>query len=213
MLERQGRHIVHLELGQPGAPAPRLVREAATSALAKGVIGYTEALGEAALRARIARHYAETYGVDVAPDRVIITTGSSGGFVLALLASFDPGARIAITAPGYPAYANIIEALGLEEVLIEVGDETGFAPTAQLLEEAHRKQRLDGALLMNPANPTGAMISKEELSRISAFCEAAGITFISDEIYHGLTYETACETALSFSIRRWSSIHFRNISP
>jgi aspartate/methionine/tyrosine aminotransferase len=200
-LEREGRHIVHLELGQPGAPAPLLVREAAAAALNTGAIGYSEALGDSALRARIARHYVETYGVDVAPERIVVATGSSGGFVLAFLASFDPGARIAITAPGYPAYANILEALGLECVLIEVDATTRFAPTAELLEAAHRKGRIAGALLMNPANPTGAMISAEELSRICAVCDEAGITFISDEIYHGLSYEMRCETALRFSDR------------
>jgi aspartate/methionine/tyrosine aminotransferase len=200
-LERKGRHIVHLELGQPGAPAPRLVREAAAAMLEKGQIGYSEALGDAALRARIARNYAETYGVNVAPERIAVTTGSSGGFVLALLAGFDPGARIAITAPGYPAYANILEALGLECVVIEVGAETRFAPTAELLESAHRTHRISGALLMNPANPTGAAISPQELSRICAFCDDAKITFVSDEIYHGLSYETRCETALRFSDR------------
>jgi aspartate/methionine/tyrosine aminotransferase len=201
LLERQGRHIVHMELGQPGAPTPRLVREAAAAMLENGVIGYAEALGDANLRARIARHYAEIYGVDIAPERIIVTTGSSGGFVLALLASFDPGARIAITAPGYPAYANILEALGLEAVSIEVDAQTRFAPTAELLEAVHRERGIDGALLMNPANPTGATISPEELSRICAFCDEAGVTFISDEIYHGLAYELRCETALRFSNR------------
>ena len=120
-LERAGRRIIHLELGEPGAPAPRLVRDAAAAALRQGVIGYGEALGDAKLRARIARHYGERYGVDVSQERVIVTTGSSGGFLLAFLAAFDAGARIAVTAPGYPAYANILAALGLEAVALEVG--------------------------------------------------------------------------------------------
>jgi aspartate/methionine/tyrosine aminotransferase len=200
-LERAGRSIIHMELGEPGAPAPRLVREAAAAALKDGVIGYGEALGDAGLRARIARHYEENYGVEISPDRIIATTGSSGAFTLALLAAFDPGARIAVTAPGYPAYINMLEALGLECVTIEVGRETRYSPTAQLLEEAHRKQRLDGAILMSPANPTGAMISSAELARICAFCEETGVTFISDEIYHGLSYASPCETALRFSDR------------
>jgi aspartate/methionine/tyrosine aminotransferase len=198
-LERQGRRIVHMELGEPGAPAPRLVREAAAAALRDGAIGYGEALGDAALRERIARHYGETYGVDVSPERIIATTGSSGAFLLAFLASFDPGARIAVTAPGYPAYVNILEALGLECVTIEIGPQTGFAPTAKLLEASHRERRIDGALLMNPANPTGAMIARDELAQICAFCDEAGVVFISDEIYHGLSYEQPCETALRFS--------------
>jgi aspartate/methionine/tyrosine aminotransferase len=198
-LERRGRRIIHMELGEPGAPTPRLVREAAAAALRQGAIGYGEAMGEAALRARIARHYAELYGVDVSPARVIVTTGSSGGFLLAFLACFDAGARIAVTAPGYPAYANILEALGLEVVPIEVGPETRFAPTAEAIERAHRRQRLGGVLLMSPANPTGTMIAPHELEKICAFCEEAGLVLVSDEIYHGLEYEGRAQTALRCS--------------
>ncbi|MBM3552486.1 MAG: pyridoxal phosphate-dependent aminotransferase [Alphaproteobacteria bacterium] len=200
-LERAGRSIIHLELGEPGVAAPRRVREAAMEAMRHGAIGYGEALGEAALRARIARHYGERYDVDVAPERVIVTTGSSGGFLIAFLAAFDQGSRIAVTAPGYPAYANILSALGLEPVLLDVGDETRFAPTAAILEAAHRARKLHGALFMSPANPTGAMVAREELARICAFCEEAGILLVSDEIYHGLEYETRAETALRFSDR------------
>ncbi|MBI5312860.1 MAG: pyridoxal phosphate-dependent aminotransferase [Methylocystis sp.] len=200
-LARAGRSIIHLELGEPGVAAPRRVREAATESLRDGLIGYGEALGEAPLRARIARHYGERYGVDVTPDRVIVTTGSSGGFLLAFLAAFDPGARIAVTAPGYPAYANILSALGLEPVLLEIGEETRFAPTAAMLEAAHRGGKLHGALFMSPANPTGAMIARDELARICAFCDEAEIVLVSDEIYHGLEYEMRAETALRFSQR------------
>jgi aspartate/methionine/tyrosine aminotransferase len=198
-LERAGRHIIHMELGEPGAPVPRRVRAAAEAALASGGLGYGEALGDPALRARIAGHYLTRYGVEVAPDRVIVTTGSSGGFMLALLAAFDPGARIAVTAPGYPAYANILAALGLEAVPLPIGPETRFAPTATMLEAAHREKRLDGALLMSPANPTGAMIGSEEFARICAFCSDAGVVFVSDEIYHGLEYAEPAQTALSFT--------------
>ncbi|WP_195838206.1 pyridoxal phosphate-dependent aminotransferase [Methylocystis rosea] len=200
-LERAGRSIIHLELGEPGVAAPRRVREAATESLRLGAIGYGEALGDAPLRDRIARHYRERYGVDVTPDRVIATTGSSGGFLLAFLAAFDPGARIAVTAPGYPAYANILSALGLEPVLLDIGEETRFAPTAAMLEAAHRDRKLHGALFMSPANPTGAMIARDELARICAFCDEADIVFVSDEIYHGLEYEMRAETALRFSQR------------
>lgn len=200
-LERAGRSIIHLELGEPGVAAPRRVREAAMESLRHGSIGYGEALGEAPLRARIARHYGERYGVDVTPDCVIATTGSSGGFLLAFLAAFDPGARIAVTAPGYPAYANILSALGLEPVLLDIGKETRFAPTAAMLEAAHRGGKLHGALFMSPANPTGAMIACDELARICAFCDEAEIILVSDEIYHGLEYEMRAETALRFSQR------------
>ena len=200
-LEREGRRIIHMELGEPGAPTPRLVREAAANALREGGLGYGEALGDARLRARIARHYSERYGVDLPQDRIIVTTGSSGGFTLALLAAFDPGARIAVTAPGYPPYANILSSLGLEPVTLEIGEETRFAPTAAMLEAAHREKKIDGALFMSPANPTGAMICAEELARICGFCDEAGIVFVSDEIYHGLEYETRAQTALRFSNR------------
>jgi aspartate/methionine/tyrosine aminotransferase len=199
-LERAGRRIVHMELGEPGAPSPRLVREAAAAALADGrALGYGEALGDAELRARIAAHYGARYGVDVAPDRVIVTTGSSGGFMLALIAAFDPGERIAVTAPGYPAYANILSALGLEAAPLPVGPQTRFAPTAAMLAAAHRDKPLAGALLMSPANPTGALIERDELARICAFCEEAGVVFVSDEIYHGLEYAAPAETALRFT--------------
>lgn len=198
-LEQAGRQIIHMELGEPGAPAPLLVREAAVAALRDGRLGYGEAMGDAVLRERIARHYAEHYGVEVASDRVMVTTGSSGAFLLAFLAGFDAGARVGVVQPGYPAYANILEALGLSLAPIEVGPETRFAPTVELIEAAHRRERLDGLLLMSPANPTGAMIAPAELEKICAFCEDAGVVLVSDEIYHRLAYEGRAETALRFS--------------
>ncbi len=199
LLEAAGRRIVHMELGEPGAQAPRAVREAAAAALQDSALGYGEAAGDAALRRRIARHYTEYYGVDVAPDRVLVTTGSSGAFVLAFLAVFDAGARIGAAQPGYPAYANIIGALGLNFAPIDVGPESGFALTQELLEAQHRRERLDGLLLMSPGNPTGTMISSEELQKICAFCEDAGIALVSDEIYHRLEYERRGETALRYA--------------
>lgn len=198
-LERAGRRIVHMELGEPGAPAPKRVRAAAEAALRDGRLGYGEALGDLRLRERIAAHYAARHGVEIRPERIIVTTGSSGGFMLALLAAFDAGARIAVTAPGYPAYANILSSLGIEAVPLDVGAQTRFAPTAAMLEAAHREKKIDGALFMSPANPTGAVIEREEFARICALCEAAGIVFISDEIYHGLEYGAPAETALRFS--------------
>jgi len=198
-LEQAGRQIIHMELGEPGAPAPLLVREAAVAALRDGRLGYGEAMGDAVLRERIARHYAEHYGVEVASDRVMVTTGSSGAFLLAFLAGFDAGARVGVVQPGYPPYANILESLGLSLAPIEVGPETRFAPTVELIEAAHRRERLDGLLLMSPANPTGAMIAPAELEKICAFCEDAGLVLVSDEIYHRLEYEGRAETALRFS--------------
>jgi aspartate/methionine/tyrosine aminotransferase len=197
--ERTGESILHLEVGEPGAPAPQRVRQAAIRALEAGRIGYTEALGLPALRARIARHYGETYGIDVEPGRVAVTTGSSGGFILAFLALFDVGARVAIAAPGYPAYRNILEALGIEIVTIETTAATRHVVTAAQLAAAHAENPLDGALLMSPANPSGTMMAREDLRDVASFCDAAGIAFISDEIYHGLTYQRPADTALAFS--------------
>ncbi|WP_202620517.1 pyridoxal phosphate-dependent aminotransferase [Methylocystis heyeri] len=198
-LEQAGRRIVHMELGEPGAPAPVLVRKAAEEALRSGNIGYGEALGDFTLRSRIARHYAEHYGVDLPADRIIVTTGSSGAFLLAFICGFDAGARIGVVQPGYPAYANILDALGLSCAPIFVGAETGFSPTAEIIEAAHRRERFEGLLLMSPANPTGAMIPPPELEKICRFCDSAGIVLISDEIYHRLEYVGRAETALRYA--------------
>jgi len=198
-LERGGASIIHMEAGEPGAPAPRAARDAAMAALALGRIGYTEALGRPSLRARIARFYGETYKVDVAPSRIAVTTGSSAGFLLSFLALFDPGARVAIASPGYPAYRNIMEALGIVCVTLETQASTRYAVTAQMIEAAHAAQKLDGVLLMSPANPSGTMMSRAALRDVCETCDRLGIAFISDEIYHGLTYEAPAETALAFS--------------
>jgi aspartate/methionine/tyrosine aminotransferase len=198
-LERQGRHIVHMEVGEPAAPPPRVVREAAIAALGGGRVGYTEALGLPSLRSAIACSYRDRYGLEVPAERVSVTTGSSGGFILALLACFDPGARIAISEPGYPAYRNLLEALGLIAVALPVSASTRFAVTAAMIEASHREQGLDGVLLMSPANPSGTMLTRQALAEICATCERLGVQFISDEIYHGLTYERAADTALAFS--------------
>ena len=198
-LERAGRDIVHLELGEPGAPSPRPVLEAARAALDLGRIAYTESLGRPSLRARIAAHYRETHGVAVDPSRVVVTTGSSAGFILTFLALFDTGARVAVAAPGYPAYLNIFQALGLESVSLETGPETGYVVTAKMIEEAHAKAPLKGVLLMSPSNPSGVMMSEAELKAVCETCDRLGIRFISDEIYHGLTYERPAATALAFS--------------
>jgi aspartate/methionine/tyrosine aminotransferase len=198
-LERAGRDIVHLELGEPGAPSPRPVLEAARAALDLGRIAYTESLGRPSLRARIAAHYQETHGVAVDPARIVVTTGSSAGFILSFLALFDVGARVAVAAPGYPAYLNIFHALGLESVSLETGPETGYVVTAKMIEEAHARAPLKGVLLMSPSNPSGVMMSEAELKAVCETCDRLGIRFISDEIYHGLTYERPAATALAFS--------------
>jgi aspartate/methionine/tyrosine aminotransferase len=196
-LEADGGSILHMELGQPGAPAPAAVVAAAQAALARGRIGYTEALGLPSLRARIARHYAETYGETVAAERIVVTTGSSGGFILGFLAMFDPGDRVAIASPGYPAYRNVLAALGLEPVTVETSASTGWVMTAQAVERAHAQKPLKGVLAMSPGNPTGTMMSREALEALGATCRRLGLWFVSDEIYHGLTYDRPADTALA----------------
>ncbi|SEF84380.1 Aspartate/methionine/tyrosine aminotransferase [Bosea lathyri] len=196
-IERAGGSVVHMEVGQPSAPTPASIRAAAGRALEHGRIGYTQALGTDSLRERISRHYQDAYGVGVAAERIVVTTGSSGGFILAFLACFQPGARVAITAPGYPAYRNILIALGLEPVAIEVGPETRFALTPELIAQAHAQAPLAGVLTMSPANPTGVVMAPEAIAAVAAECRRLGLWYISDEIYHGLTYETPATTALS----------------
>ncbi|MYZ49687.1 aminotransferase class I/II-fold pyridoxal phosphate-dependent enzyme [Rhizobiales bacterium L72] len=197
-IEAAGRSVVHMEVGQPGAPAPGAVLEAARRTLEDGRLGYTEALGIRPLRERIARHYRDEYGRDVPASRVMVTTGSSGGFTLIFLGAFDPGARIAMAAPGYPAYRNILIALGLVPVEIPVGPRTRWVLTAEDVERAHAEAPLDGVLVASPANPTGTLTLPEALGELVSTCARLGIRFISDEIYHGLVYEGRAETALAF---------------
>jgi aspartate/methionine/tyrosine aminotransferase len=199
--ENQGEKIIHLELGEPASPPPLQAREAAIRALSGGRVSYTEALGRPSLRARIARFYRDSYGVEVSPERVIVTTGSSGGFILSFLALFDVGARVLISSPGYPAYRNIMQALGIEAVPIPTTAASGHIVTAGMIEAAHARQPIDGVLLMSPSNPTGAMTSPEALAAICETCDRLGVAFISDEIYHGLTYAMPSMTALASSSR------------
>lgn len=195
---RAGDDVVRMEVGQPSAPAPRAVIAAAQSALVCGRIPYTEALGLPALRARIARDYAERHGVPVSPDRVVITTGSSAGFVLAFMSLFDAGARVAVPQPGYPAYRSILAALDLVPAPMVLRAEDRFAPTAALLRETHAREPLAGALVMSPANPSGTVITEPALRDLCAEARALGLPLISDEIYHGLSYGTPTVTALRF---------------
>jgi len=200
-LESKGVHIVHMEVGQPAAPAPATAIAAARAALEHGRIGYTETLGIPSLRARIARHYAEAYGLALDAGRVVVTTGSSGGFVLAFLALFEPGDRVALANPGYPPYRHILSALGCEPVLIETSAETRWALSAKALIAAHRQKPLAGVVVASPANPTGTMMDADALARLIAVAEAEGIRVISDEIYHGLDYAFSAETAAKLSER------------
>ena len=193
--EAAGHSVIHLEVGQPGTPAPEIVLDAARRALAKDRIGYTDALGIAPLREAIARHYREQYGIAVEPADIVVTTGSSAAFQLAFLAAFEPGDRVALAAPGNPAYRNILTALDLEPVLIEVGENAHYQPNPELLAEAGD---LAGLIVASPANPTGTMIPAAALERLSEYCRERQIRLVSDEIYHGITYEETPQTARAF---------------
>ena len=195
-LAASGEDVVHLEVGQPGTPAPARVREAATAAIRDERLGYTDALGIPALRERIAAYYDEMYGVTVAPERVVVTTGSSGAFLLAFLAAFDVGDRVALAAPGYPAYRNILSALGVEPVVIETRAADRFQPTPAIL--AEEAETLDGLIVASPSNPTGTMVGADEMRALTALAGRYAIRFISDEIYHGITYGHESVTALAF---------------
>jgi|SRR6516162_359984 len=198
-IEAAGGHVIHMEVGQPAAPAPRTAIAAARAALDGGRIDYTSALGIPSLRERIARHYLDTYGCSVDSGRIIVTTGSSGAFILAFLAMFEPGDRVAVTVPGYPPYRHILTALGCEPVLIETSGDTRHALTGEALLAEHRKTPLKGVLVGSPANPTGTMMSREALTHLLEAAQSAGIRFVSDEIYHGLDYAFPAVTAAELS--------------
>jgi aspartate/methionine/tyrosine aminotransferase len=200
--ERQRTHgdLVNLSAGQPSAGAPAAVRAAAKAALDGTVLGYSVALGIPELRAAIASAYQARHGLAVDPSDVVITTGSSGGFLLAFLACFDVGDRVAIASPGYPCYRNILSALGCEVVEIPCGPETRFQPTARML--ADLDLPVQGVIVASPANPTGTVIPPDELAAIASWCEASGVRLISDEVYHGLVYEGAPETSCAWETSR-----------
>jgi aspartate/methionine/tyrosine aminotransferase len=194
--EAAGDTVIHLEVGQPSTPAPKAALAAAHAALDTDRIGYVAALGIPALRQRIARHYREAYGVEISPDRVIVTTGSSGGFPLAFLASFDAGDRVALAAPGYPAYRNILAALSLEAVDLPTSVADRFQPTVEALKKAGR---LDGLIVASPSNPTGTMVGHAEMKALAGWCSENGVRLISDEIYHGIVYEGDTVSAVEVS--------------
>lgn len=193
--EADGRHIIHMEVGQPGTPAPEGARAALARAMQDDPMGYTVALGLPALRARIARLYGEWYDIDLSPERVVITPGSSGAFILAFTALFDTGARVGIGAPGYPSYRQILKALDLCPVDIETTPGHRYQPVPGDV-AAHE---LDGLLVASPANPTGTMLDREALAALMGAAQEAGAGFISDEIYHGIEYDTRAVTALAVS--------------
>ncbi len=190
-----GHDVLHLEIGQPGAGAPRPVIEAARRALESERLGYTEALGIPALRSRIARHYRESYGVAVDPAQIVVTTGSSGAFLLGFLAAFDAGDRIALASPGYPAYRNILLALDLVPVDVPTGPDEHFQPTPELLDRAGGN--LAGLIVASPSNPAGSMIDRARFDSLVGYCRAHDMRLVSDEIYHGITYGMEPLTAVA----------------
>ncbi|AWC24295.1 Aspartate aminotransferase [Aminobacter sp. MSH1] len=195
-LKALGTPVISMAVGQPSDPAPQRVRDAAAAALKIGRIGYTDALGLAELRKAISAHYAEHYRIEVPVSRIAVTTGSSAAFNLAFLAMFDPGDRVAIAAPGYPAYRNIMGALGLDVVEIEL-DGAAYLH-AEHLREAHRQKPLKGVLFASPANPTGAVVPPGDFKALVDTARELGIAVISDEIYHRLAYGAPDVTALAY---------------
>jgi aspartate/methionine/tyrosine aminotransferase len=198
-LEAQGRRIIHMEVGQPARGAPASAIAAARQALTSAPLRYTETLGIASLRRRIARAYAEWHGLDIDPARIVVTTGSSAGFILAFLAAFEAGDRVATALPGYPPYRHILAALGCEPVGIETSAETRWSLTGETLLAAHRAKPLKGVVVGSPANPSGTMMTASSLKELIRCADDAGIVVISDEIYHGLDYTFAAECAAGIS--------------
>ncbi len=209
--DRQRSHgdLVNFVAGQPSTPAPGPVREAAKRAIDSQVLGYTVSTGIPELREAIARHHNERYGIDVDPDEVVVTTGSSGGFLLAFLAAFEPGDRVAIARPGYPCYRNVLTALGCEVVELPAGPESRFQPTVEML--AALDPPVQGLVVASPANPTGTMLLAEELEALTTWCDAHGVRLISDEIYHGITYASAPPAASAWQWSR-SAVVFGSFS-
>ena len=196
--EAAGERVLHLEVGEPAGGAPAAVLDAARRALASERNGYTEASGLPALRARIARHYDERYGVAVDPARVAVTVGASGAFTLSFLAAFDSGDRVALAEPCYPAYRNILAALGVEVVALAAGHAERFQPTPAMLAAAGP---LDGLVVASPSNPTGAMLDSQALGALASWCAGNGVRLVSDEIYHGISYGTGESTVLAHDPR------------
>ncbi|MGV2069266.1 MULTISPECIES: pyridoxal phosphate-dependent aminotransferase [Rhizobium/Agrobacterium group] len=200
-LKAAGHKVISLAVGQPGAPAPERAIRAAEVALRAAQIGYTDALGRADLRQGLADYYRRRHGTEVAAERIMVTTGSSAGFNLAFLALFEAGDAVAIARPGYPAYRNILKALGLVVIEVPVGPDTDYTLTPDSLERAARAAgvRLKGVLLASPANPTGTVTGRAALQRLALWCDDNGVSFISDEIYHGLTYGVEEASAVEFA--------------
>ncbi|MDF1750750.1 MAG: aminotransferase class I/II-fold pyridoxal phosphate-dependent enzyme, partial [Alphaproteobacteria bacterium] len=186
--EQRDEAVFHLEVGQPGTPAPRGVIAAAHKALDSDRLGYTTALGLPDLRAAIAGHYKDSYGVTVLASQVVVTTGSSCGFILSFLSAFNPGDRVALAEPGYPCYRHILNALGITPVMLPAGPAERFQPTPALIEKAMAEGPLDGLIVASPSNPTGTMLDRGGMEALLTCCRDNGIRVVSDEIYQGISF-------------------------
>lgn len=193
--EAQGRHIIHMEVGQPGTPAPQGARDALATAMEREALGYTTALGLPALREKIAALYDKWYGVALSPDRIVITAGSSAGFLLAFTALFDAGDRVGLGYPGYPSYRQILRALSLKDV----GFETSVANRFQPVPKDVKGLDLKGLIVASPSNPSGTILSRDALKDLISTCQDSGTALISDEIYHGIQYGERAVSALELS--------------
>jgi aspartate/methionine/tyrosine aminotransferase len=187
-LRATGREVISLCAGEPSQGAPSDVRRRAAELMSGGIrLGYTETFGIRPLREAIAGHYRRWYGLAVDPAQIAATTGSSGAFLLAFVAAFNAGDRVAMTRPGYPAYRNILASLGCEVVELDCGPEQRFQPSVAMLAEAHAAGPLAGLVLASPANPTGTMVPAGQLAELASWCSANSVRLVSDEIYHGIT--------------------------
>ncbi len=194
----QGEDIIHLDAGQPSDGAPQPALEYGAKILKSGTgLGYTEAMGMPLLRDRIALHYKQHYGIDLPHERIAVTMGASGGFILSFLTVFDAGDRVALAAPGYPAYRNILRTIDITPVEIPAGPETNYQPTVEHLEAL--EEPIDGLIIASPSNPCGTIIPPDELEKLCAWCDKNGVRLIADEIYHGVTFDEPAETVLRYT--------------
>ena len=191
-----GSDVLHLEVGQPSSPAPKKVIETAQFVLDDDKLGYTDALGISLLREKISGYYRDTYGVNLDPKRIVITTGSSGGLLLSFLSSFDVGDCVGMATPGYPAYKNMLKSLGVKVVEVPVDSKSHFQLKPKELDKL--SENLDGLIISSPSNPTGSMISSSDMRDLVDWCDRRGTRLISDEIYHGIVYGEQASTALSY---------------
>ena len=193
--ESKGQHIIHMEIGQPGTPAPKIAKEYLSKQIHSNNLGYTVSLGLPELRKKISKLYGEWYNLDLNPERVVVTNGSSGAFILSFTSLFDSGERVGIGSPGYPSYRQILKSLDLVPVDIQTEMQNSFQPIPSDIE----KNNIKGLLVASPANPTGSMLDKQSLKNLITAAKENSVSFISDEIYHGIEYEKKATTALEIT--------------